>query len=215
MEQLLERIAKAPIGTKLAGIAVLLAGVTVLNYFVIGVPWGSSISDMEARIVKVVADQQRLDGELIEKQAIANDLNRFRKERELLEQRLKQALAELPEDKNLDELLQMFQDQAQKSGLEILSIVPAPPVSAGFYVKLPIMMKVSGNFHEIATFFDALGRLRRIVNVGGMTLDGPKEESGKVTVNGVFTATTFMFAPAPPPAPAPAPGKGKGGKGKK
>lgn len=197
MGQLLERIAKAPVGTKLAGISLLLIAVTILNYFVVGVPYGSSISEMEDRIVKVNTDQHRLDGELIEKQAIANDLNRFRKERELLEQRLKQALAELPEDKNLDELLQMFQDQAQKSGLEIVSIVPGAPVNAGFYVKIPIKMKVSGNFHEIATFFDSLGRLRRIVNVGDINLDSPKEVNGKVTVAGVFTATTFMFAPAP------------------
>jgi type IV pilus assembly protein PilO len=207
MEQFLERIAKAPVGTKLAGVSLLLILVTVLNYFVVGVPYGSSISEMEDRIVKVNAEQHRLDGELIEKQAIANDLNRFRKERELLEQRLKQALAELPEDKNLDELLQMFQDQAQKSGLDIMSIVPDAPVSAGFYIKIPIKMKVSGNFHEIATFFDALGRLRRIVNVGNITLENPKEVSGKVTVAGGFVATTFMFAPAPPAAAAANKGK--------
>lgn len=207
MEQFLERIAKAPVGTKLAGVSLLLILVTVLNYFVVGVPYGSSISEMEDRIVKVNAQQHRLDGELIEKQAIANDLNRFRKERELLEQRLKQALAELPEDKNLDELLQMFQDQAQKSGLDIMSIVPDAPVSAGFYIKIPIKMKVSGNFHEIATFFDALGRLRRIVNVENITLESPKEVSGKVTVAGGFVATTFMFAPAPPAAAAANKGK--------
>lgn len=207
MEQFLERIAKVPVGTKLAGVSLLLILVTVLNYFVVGVPYGSSISEMEDRIVKVNAEQHRLDGELIEKQAIANDLNRFRKERELLEQRLKQALAELPEDKNLDELLQMFQDQAQKSGLDIMSIVPDAPVSAGFYIKIPIKMKVSGNFHEVATFFDALGRLRRIVNVENITLENPKEVSGKVTVAGGFVATTFMFAPAPPAAAAANKGK--------
>ncbi len=197
MEQLLERIAKAPVGTKLAGVAVLIGLVTVLNYFVVGVNLGASISDIETKIINVNAEQQKLDGELIEKQAIANDLNRFRKERELLEQRLKQALAELPEEKNLDELLQMFQDQAQKSGLDIVSIVPEAPANAGFYVKLPIKMKVSGNFHEIATFFDALGRLRRIVNVSNIALDTPKDVSGKIIVAGSFTATTFMFAPQP------------------
>ena len=101
----------------------------------------------------------------------------------------------------------MFQDQAQKSGLDIMSIVPDAPVSAGFYIKIPIKMKVSGNFHEVATFFDALGRLRRIVNVENITLENPKEVSGKVTVAGGFVATTFMFAPAPPAAAAANKGK--------
>jgi type IV pilus assembly protein PilO len=194
MEQLLERIAKAPVGTKLAGVGLALVLLTVLNYFVVGLPSGSSISDLETKAKRVAAEQRRVDGELIEKQAIANDLNRFRKERELLEQRLKQALAELPEDKNIDELLQMFQDQAQKAGLEIVSIVPEAPVSAGFYLRLPIKMQVNGNFHEIATFFDATARLRRIVNVSDVTLDNPKEVTGKVVIAGAFTATTFMFA---------------------
>lgn len=206
MEQVLERVAKAPVATKIAGVAVLVAGMTVLNMFVVGVPYGSSIQDLEDKQKRIVSEQEKVDRDLIEKEAIANDLIRFKKERELLEQRLKQALAELPEEKKLDELLQMFQDQAQKSGLEILSIVPDQPQSVGFYMRIPIKMKISGNFHEVATFFDSLGRLRRIVNVGDITLDGPKDVNGKVIVNGSFTATTFMFAPAAPAAAAP--GKG-------
>jgi type IV pilus assembly protein PilO len=207
MDNLSERIAKAPVGTKLAAVGGILAAVTALNYFVVGVPYGDSISDMQDQIAKIEIEHQRVSRDLIEKQAIANDLNRFRREREILEQRLKQALAELPESKNLDELLQMFQDQAQKSGLEIVSIVPEAPINAGFYVKIPMKMKVTGNFHEVATFFDALGRLRRIVNVGDITLDNPKDANGRVTVSGTFTATTFMFAPQPAAQPG-APGKG-------
>ena len=54
-------------------------------------------------------------------------------------------------------------------------------------------MTVTGNFHEIATFFDALGRLRRIVNIGDIVMDSPKDVGGKVVVNAKFLATTFMF----------------------
>jgi len=193
MEQLIERIAKAPAGLKLGVVGGALVLVTVLNYFVFSLPFGPSISDIEKRIARAAAEQAKLDGELIEKNAIANDLNRFRRERELLEQKLNDALAELPEQKNLDELLQFFQDRAQKSGLEIASIEPREQVSAGFYARIPIQMAVDGNFHEIATFFDSLGRLRRIVNVSDITLDRPKDVNGKVVVSAKFVATTFMF----------------------
>jgi type IV pilus assembly protein PilO len=193
MEQLIERIAKAPAGLKLGVVGGALVLVTVLNYFVFSLPFGPSISDIEKRIARAAAEQAKLDGELIEKNAIANDLNRFRRERELLEQKLNDALAELPEQKNLDELLQFFQDRAQKSGLEIASIEPKEQVSAGFYARIPIQMQVDGNFHEIATFFDSLGRLRRIVNVSDITLDRPKDVNGKVVVSAKFVATTFMF----------------------
>jgi type IV pilus assembly protein PilO len=201
MDQLIERIAKAPSGTKVGGLVAVVVAVTALNGLATGLPRvGDSIMDIEAKIESADAEQRRLDGDLIEKTAIANNLNQFRREKELLEQKLAEALAELPEEKNLDELLQLFQDRAAKAGLEITSIEPQGAVSEGFYAKIPMPMAVTGSFHEIATFFDAVGRLRRIVNVSSISMDSPKDTQGRVVVNAKFLATTFMFvknAPAP------------------
>ena len=204
MEKLIERIAKAPLGAKIGVVAGAIVLVTLLNYFVFAIPYGDSISVVETKLKRVTVEQEKLDRDFIEKTSIANDLNRFRKEKELLEQRLEEALAELPEQKNIDELLQLFQDRAQKAGLEINTIEPKPEQSQGFYASIPIPMTVTGNFHEIATFFDALGRLRRIVNVSDIQLDSPKEVKGKVVVNAKFMLTTFMFVEQPG-------GKKKGG----
>ena len=196
MEKLIERIAKAPLGAKLGVVAGVLVSLTALNYFVVAIPYGDSISELEAKSKRVAKEQEQLDRDFIEKTAIANDLNRFRKEREMLEQRLEEALAELPEQKNIDELLQLFQDRAQKAGLEINTIEPQAEKSEGFYARIPIPMTVTGSFHEIATFFDALGRLRRIVNVSDISLDTPKDVKGKVVVSAKFLLTTFMFVDA-------------------
>lgn len=193
MEKLIERIAKAPLSAKVGVVAGALALITALNYFVFAIPYGDAISDVEEKVKKVQVEQERLDRDFIEKTAIANDLNRFRKERELLEQRLEEALAELPEQKNIDELLQLFQDRAQKAGLEINTIEPQAEKPEGFYARIPIPMTVTGSFHEIATFFDALGRLRRIVNVSDISLDQPKDVKGRVVVSAKFMITTFMF----------------------
>jgi type IV pilus assembly protein PilO len=193
MEKLIERIAKAPLGAKIGVVVGALVLVTALNYFVVAIPYGDSISAVESKVKQVAKQQEQLDRDFIEKTAIANDLNRFRKEKELLERRLEEALAELPEQKNIDELLQLFQDRAQKAGLEINTITPQAEKSEGFYARIPIDMTVTGNFHEIATFFDALGRLRRIVNIGQISMDSPKEAKGRLVVNAKFVLTTFMF----------------------
>jgi len=211
LDKLIERIAKASLAVKVGVVLAALAVVTLLNFFVIGVPPPKSISDIEVAQRRSEAELKRLTAEFIEKQSIANDLNRFRRERELLEQRLNEALAELPEQKNIDELLQAFQDRAQKSGLEIESIEPKDQVAAGFYAKIPIVMQVDGNYHEIATFFDALGRLRRIVNVSDILLEKPRLQNGKVLLSSKFTATTFMFVEANAAA-AQAAAKAKGAK---
>lgn len=193
MEQLIDRIAKAPLGLKIGLVAGTLVLVTALSYFVFSLPYGPSISEVEVRIKKAETEQARLERDFTEKQAIANDLNRFRKEKELLEQRLAEALSELPEEKNIDELLGLFQDRAQKAGLEIATITPEPEKAEGFYARIPISMTVNGNFHEIATFFDSLGRLRRIVNVSDISMTTPKDVGGKLVVDSKFLVTTFMF----------------------
>jgi len=197
MDRLIDRISKAPLALKVGVVAAAVVLLTALNYFVVGIPaFGLSVSETEQKIARTEAEQKRLDNDLIEKTAIANNLNQFRREKELLEQRLQEALAELPEEKKIDELLQLFQERARKAGLEISSIEPAPEVTEGFYARVPIHMQVTGNFHEIVTFFDSLARLRRIVNVNNILLDTPKDAGGKVTLNGRFLVTTFMFVPS-------------------
>lgn len=210
MDRIIDAIARAPMALKAGVVAAIVVLLTALNYFVVSIPtFGRSISDVEARITRAETEQKRLDGELIEKTAIANNLNQFRREKELLEQRLQEALAELPEQKKIDELLQLFQERARKAGLEISTIEPQAEATEGFYARVPINMAVTGNFHEIVTFFDSLARLRRIVNVNNITLDAPKDAGGKVILNAKFLVTTFMFV-----QPKPAPGKAGAGGGK-
>jgi len=193
MEKLIERIAKAPLGAKVGAVVGALVLVTALNYFVMAIPYGDAISDVESKVKQVAKQQEQLDRDFIEKTAIANDLNRFRKEKELLERRLEEALAELPEQKNIDELLQLVQDRAQKAGLEINTITPQAEKSEGFFARIPIDVTVTGTFHEVAIFFDALGRLRRIVNISQIAMDTPKDVKGRLVVNAKFILTTFMF----------------------
>jgi type IV pilus assembly protein PilO len=206
MDRILDAISQAPMAAKAGVVAAIVVLLSVLNYFVFAVPtFGPSISETEQRIARTEVEQKRLDNDLIEKTAIANNLNQFRREKELLEQRLQEALAELPEEKKIDELLQLFQERARKAGLEISTIEPQSDVNEGFYARVPINMAVTGNFHEIVTFFDSLSRLRRIVNVNNILLDTPKDTGGKVILNGKFLVTTFMFVQ---PKAAPAPGAG-------
>ncbi len=209
MERLLDRLAAAPTGLKiglLAGLALLL---TVVNYFLVAIPtFGAPVSEIDDKIEVAGREQKKLDQEYEEKRAIANHLEDFRREKEQLQERLREALAQLPEDKRIDELLLQLQDRAVKAGLEILTIEPQPPVVEGFYARIPIPMSVQGDYHEIATFLDGIGRLQRIVNVNNLSFEQPKDQSGRVVLTARFLATTFMFVdPKDQPQPAkPAPG---------
>jgi type IV pilus assembly protein PilO len=215
MEQLIERIAKAGVGAKVLAVLVALAILTVLNYFAIGIPPGQSIVAIDELKTKKEQELKDAAANLGMKRQIANDLNRFRRQRELLQQQFQEARAELPDTNRMDDLLQGFQEKAVKAGLEIAKVEPKPvipPTSGEFYAKIPLNLQVEGNFHEIATFLDSLGRMQRIVNVSDIVFDSPRDLGGRLVLKAKFTATTFMFVET---ATAPSAAKAKPKKGTK
>jgi len=186
MEQILDRIAKAPALVKFGGLLALCVALTALNFFV-------EIQDLEDQITRQDSDRRNLEQQLAEKKAIAQNLNERRREMDQLEQRLADALTQLPENKDLDELLAQMNDVAKKSGLEIYRVEPGPEQSAGFFAKIPIKMAVGGNYHELAMFLQELASMRRIVNVNNIHLGSPTVKNEKVQLNTDFLATTFRF----------------------
>jgi len=186
MEQLLDKIAKAPSAAKYGGLAGLVVLLSVLNFFFLIQPLQDQIADQE--------NQQRgLDRQLAEKQEIAQNLNERRREMDILEQKLAEALTELPEKKDIDELLGQLNDIGKKSGLEIARVEPGVESSATFFAKIPIKMAVSGNYHEIAMFMQEIANMRRIVNVNNIKLGTPIQKNDKVVLSSEFLATTFRF----------------------
>src|SRR5687768_2656735 len=117
MEQLLDRIYKAPASAKFGGIfgAVLL--LTLVNYFFF-------IDPVETQITQAIDNQSGLERQLAEKQEIAQNLNERRREMSGLEEKLAEALTELPEKSDVEELLAQLNDVGKKSGLEIAKVEP-------------------------------------------------------------------------------------------
>lgn len=193
MEQYLDRIVKAPPAVKFGGLAGAVVAMTALNFFLL-------ISPVEERIKQQVTERSKLDRDLAEKSEIAQNLNERRREMDVLEQKLAEALTELPESKDLEELLAQLNDIGKKSGLEISKVEPGKEASNSgeFFARIPIKMSVSGNYHEIAMFLQELANMRRIVNVNNIKLDSPTEKNEKVILQSTFLATTFRFVTKQP-----------------
>ncbi len=77
----------------------------------------------------------------------------------------------------------------------INDIQPQPEQKQSFYASIPVVMAVTGNYHEIAVFLDALSKLARIVNVTNIKMAGPRMASDKLVVSASYVATTFRFLP--------------------
>ncbi len=186
MDELIERVLKAPPLQRWGGLAGALVLITVLNYFLL-------VSPELGKLEQQLAQQRQLDSQLQEKSEIAQNLNERRREMDVLQQKLDEALSELPESADLDELLAQLNEIGRKSGLEISTVEPAPEEAAQIYVKIPIKMALTGNYHEVAMFLQSLANLRRIVNVNNINLGTPTLKAEKVVLNTSFVATTFRF----------------------
>ncbi len=193
-QEVLNAVNKMPLGQKVgvvAGVVILLSAAN----------WYFFIDPMQTQITSRQNSLRQLEDELIQKQSIANNLAQFKHEKEILERRLAQALTELPNESNIDDLIRSLSEIGTKSGLTITSIDPQPEQRQSFYASIPIVMSVTGNYHEIGVFLDALSKLARIVNVTNIKMGQARLTNEKLVVNATYVATTFRFLP-PENAPA-------------
>ncbi|GAC1599764.1 MAG: type 4a pilus biogenesis protein PilO [Myxococcales bacterium] len=187
-QELLARVTKVPLQQKLIVVAVMVCLITGLN-------WYFEIGPLQETIAQREAEHQKLENDLIQKQSIANNLAQFRREKEILERKLAQALTELPNEANIDDLIRSISEVGNKSGLIINTIEPQAEQKQSFYASIPVVMSVTGNYHEIGVFLDSLSKLARIVNVTNIKMGGAKLLNEKLVVNSSYVATTFRFLP--------------------
>lgn len=191
MEQLIERVNKLALPVKIGIVVGIVVLLSVGNYFLF-------IAELQERIDGIKAQQATQDQVLAQKQEIADNLNERRKEMDALEQRFQVALTQLPERKDIEELLSQLNDIGKKSGLEISRVSPGGETSRGFIAAIPISMSVRGNYHEIALFLQEVATLPRIVHVSEIRLSGQanSRSNEKVTLGSEFMATTYRFSDA-------------------
>src|SRR5215470_18498158 len=175
-QDILNAVSKAPIGQKVGVLAGVVIALTAAN-------WYFFVDPMQTQIAQRQNSLRALEDELIQKQSIANNLAQFRHEKEILERRLAQALTELPNEANIDDLIRSLSEIGTKSGLIINSIDPQAEQKQSFYASIPIVMSVTGNYHEIGVFLDALSKLARIVNVTNIKMSSPKVVNEKLVVS--------------------------------
>src|SRR5438270_10505774 len=197
-QDVLNTVNKLPLPQKIAVIAVAAVLITAGNWYFLVDPKLTEITQKQSTL-------RTLEDELIQKQSIANNLAQFKHEKEVLERRLAQALTELPNEANVDDLIRSLSEIGTKSGLTINSIEPQGEQRQSFYAAIPIVMSVTGNYHEIGVFLDSLSKLARIVNVTNIKMGGAKVANDKLQVHANYVATTFRFLPEQKPAAAGAP----------
>ena len=128
---------------------------------------------------------------------------------------LREQLAEMrkivPDEKLADQFIEMMQDTAQQAGIEIRRYTARNVATREFYTEAPYEMELDGPYYSMLNFFDRVGKLERIVNVGGLIVATTKNPTGakakrtyqyapNESIVATFTATTYFSRDLQPPA---------------
>jgi type IV pilus assembly protein PilO len=121
----------------------------------------------------------KLTKELNESRAITRDLQKFKEQVEKLNEELKNALTQLPNEREIPEILKNISSLGKESNLEFTLFRPKPEEPQQFYAKVPIELVALGSYHNIGIFFDKVSKLPRIINVVDFNMTRAKDIKGR------------------------------------
>jgi type IV pilus assembly protein PilO len=146
-------------------------------------------ADMAARRTQLVA----LGADISKGYATAKRLPEFRAQVTGLEARLANLKAVLPDEKDAADLLRRLQTVATQSNLTIKGFKPSPVVTKQLHAEWPIALQLDGTYHNLATFFDRVGRFTRIINIRSVDIKGKDKPDPSSTITATCVATTFVL----------------------
>jgi type IV pilus assembly protein PilO len=163
-------------------LALLLAGI---GYYL----HAGNADHIEALTTEIGDMKQSLE----KAQAVAVQRDGLRAQLAALDGALKVAMRLLPETREIPELLTQISQLGLNAGLEFRLFKPEPETRADFYAEVPVSLAILGKFHDVATFFDHLAKLSRIVNVTDIKIAVPKANETDPTLSTSCLLTTFRF----------------------
>ena len=186
MNQILDAILERSIAQKVAILGVSVILVAALYYSFLFSPKADELAKL-ADSVEIARNEKT-----VKTQKAAN-LSRLRQDLQRLDAELKKAIAQLPEKKEIPELLSSISSKAQQSGLDVLLFRPRPESYQEFYAEVPVDITVKGNFHNTVNFFDDVGRMDRLVNIDNIGFKNPTVSGDSVVLETTSVATAFRF----------------------
>ncbi len=150
-------------------------------------PRADRIAQQQARVEELTKNRDL-------KASLASNLESARAMIADLNAAFKQATVQLPDTKEIPDLLSNISTVGRESGLDVIQFRQRAEQPIDFYAEVPVEVLVRGAFRQIATFFDRVSRLTRIVNVSDISIRSPSRiDNDPVILDTACTVTTFRF----------------------
>jgi type IV pilus assembly protein PilO len=160
--------------------------IVILYVFLFHIPRSAEIVKKQERRLSLEKERTKLQASLKDREKTSADALQ-------IEGRFNEVKAQLPEQKEIPELLRQVSNLGRDSGLEVTLFRQKPEILHDLYAEVPVEMAVRGGYHQIALFFDKVRHLDRIVNVSDISVKNPQPVDGQMYVEASFFATTYRF----------------------
>jgi len=165
----------------LFGTVVLIGGLFVWFVYI---PKGEDITKAKETIASL---QRKLDQAKVR----AQHLKKFEEELMLVDGQFQEALKLLPNEKEIPQLLRTITQLGSDSELQFRLFRPQREHQRDFFIEIPVSIEVSGTYHNVAVFFDRVGRMERIVNILNVSMKPIQDRSTTLVTN--CDAVTYSF----------------------
>jgi type IV pilus assembly protein PilO len=154
----MDSILKLSTSRKIMILVAFLCVVTGVYFYSVFAPQQQELDAMKKELSKLVE-------ELEKSKAISRDLEKYKAQVEQMNKELAVALTQLPNEKEIPEILRNISSLGRESQLEFTLFRPKPEEPQPYYAKVPIELSIVGSYHNTGTFFDKVSKLPRIINV--------------------------------------------------
>lgn len=154
--------------------------------------------------------QSRLDDlqtKIQEGRAAQARLPQFREQVRRLELELDKLLRILPARLNTQEILRNVRTLAEQGDFDLKQFQPGGLVDQEFYQEWPIRIRLDGQYHNLAVFFDKIRRYPRIFNIENLRMQSRRSGGTPHTLSTSFTAKTFVYSGGPTGSSGAGPGE--------
>ncbi len=142
------------------------AVIALVFVIVVGIGvWLTIVKDKAPQLEQAKQEEQNLRVAFENKQRKAANYDEYRKQLDQMEQSFGTMLRQLPAETEIPSLIVDISQTGLAAGLQEKLFQPQPEVPKDFYAEKPILIHLSGSYHDIANFVSGIAALPRIVTL--------------------------------------------------
>ena len=164
-------------------IAAIILG---LFYFVYYKPKGEELKNIKDERIKVEAEVAHLK---VKKE----ELDKIEAELEQMKVTLSKLEAIIPQKEEISNILKQMQELAYDTRLNITKFIQNPEIIKEFYAEQPISVAVTGEYHNLAIFFDRLNTFKRLFNIEDFTIKALRAQTEASTISAEWNVKTYIY----------------------